>query len=137
MHNRKIKISDLSTTTPNQIIRIEVYYSEGGMSMLAGEYRTRGYYLSVTPLKIEGAFTRMMAYTGTCTLLEEVKRFSASKLEENARKAQQLPLYQRLITHVLEKNQLQLVTPPMDSPTSIPEVAKACAPNVQTDLALT
>jgi len=106
--SRRIIIRSLPTTELNRFVEVEVYYDAGGRSFLSGEFNKRGYYLAVQPVKREGNCKSMLAFSGTKTLIEEVTRFSARKLQEAALQATQLPVYQNLLNHVLAKNTLQL-----------------------------
>jgi len=106
--SRRIIVRSMPTTEPHRFVEVEVYYDAGGRSFLSGEFNKRGYYLAVQPVKREGNCKSMLAFSGTKTLIEEVKRFSARKLQEAALQATQLPVYQNLLTHVLAKNDLKL-----------------------------
>jgi hypothetical protein len=106
--SRRIIIQSLPTTEPNRFLDVEVYYDEGGMSFLSGGFNKRGYYLAVQPVKREGNCKSMLAFSGTKALIEEVKRFSARKLQEAALQATQLPIYRKLLDHVLAKNNIKL-----------------------------
>ena len=106
--SRRIIIRSLPTTELNRFVDVEVYYDAGGRSFLSGEFNKRGYYLAVQPVKREGNCKSMVAFPGTKTLIEEVTRFSARKLQEAALQATQLPVYQKLLNHVLAKNDLKL-----------------------------
>ncbi len=106
--SRRIIIRSLPTTEPNRFVEVEVYYDAGGRSFLSGEFNKRGYYLAVQPVKREGNCKSMLAFSGTKTLIEEVKRFSAKKLQEAALQATQLTVYQNLLNHVSAKNNLKL-----------------------------
>ena len=106
--SRRIIIHSLPTTELNRFVEVEVYYDAGGRSFLSGEFNKRGYYLAVQPVKREGNCKSMLAFSGTKTLIEEVKRFSARKLQEAALQATQLTVYQNLLNHVLAKNDLKL-----------------------------
>ena len=107
--SRRIIIRSLPTTELHRFVEVEVYYDAGGRSFLSGEFNKRGYYLAVQPVKREGNCKSMLAFSGAKTLIEEVKRFSARKLQEAALQATQLPNYQNLLNHVLTKNNLKLV----------------------------
>ena len=106
--SRRIIIHSLPTTELNRFVEVEVYYDEGGMSFLSGGFNKRGYYLAVQPVKREGNCKSMLAFSGTKALIEEVKRFSARKLQEAALQATQLPIYRKLLDHVLAKNNIKL-----------------------------
>ncbi len=106
--SRRIIIRSLPTTELHRFVEVEVYYDAGGRSFLSGEFNKRGYYLAVQPVKREGNCKSMLAFSGTKTLIEEVKRFSARKLQEAALQATQLPVYQKLLNYALAKNNLKL-----------------------------
>lgn len=106
--SRGIIIRSLPTTELNRFVEVEVYYDAGGRSFLSGEFNKRGYYLAVQPVKREGNCKSMLAFSGTKTLIEEVKRFSARKLQEAALQATHLPVYQNLLNHVLTRNNFKL-----------------------------
>jgi hypothetical protein len=67
-------------------IKVELYYSLGGMNYFTGRAEERGYYLSVTPVFKEdrgGCFIESMtAFTGTKMLLLPVARKSAKAGKE-------------------------------------------------------
>jgi len=106
--SRRIIIHSLPTTELNRFLDVEVYYDEGGMSFLSGGFNKRGYYLAVQPVKREGNLKSMLAFSGTKALIEEVKRFSARKLQEAALQATQLPIYRKLLDHLLANNNIKL-----------------------------
>lgn len=108
MSNRRITVETFPTTEPNKVLRADVYYDQGGISYFSGSSRKRGYYLSITPVKVEGAFTSVRAFSGTCDLLEEVSRYAERRLQEHAQRVRNLPIYQKLIEHVQAKNDIKL-----------------------------
>jgi hypothetical protein len=126
--SRKIIIQSLPTTEPNRLVDVEVYYDEGGMSYLSGGFNKRGYYLAVQPVKREGNLKSMLAFSGTKALIEEVKRFSARKLQEAALQATQLPIYRKLLDHVLAKNNIRLADETPGSTATETRVAEQITP---------
>ena len=106
--SRKILLKQLPTTDPERILEVEVYYDEGGMSYFTGSVNKRGYYLAVQPVKLQGGFRSITAFSGTKALVEETRRFSARKLHEIASQALQLPVYRTLLNHVLAKGNIRL-----------------------------
>ncbi len=106
--SRKILLKQLPTTDPERILEVEVYYDEGGMSYFTGSVNKRGYYLAVQPVKLQGGFRSITAFSGTKALVEETRRFSARKLQEIASQALQLPVYRTLLNHVLAKGNTRL-----------------------------
>lgn len=101
---------DVKTTEPDRVLAISVYYSKGGMSYFTGAQERRGYWLSVTPQKIEKTdtpnivFRVSTAFTGTRALILETARKSSKA------QAQALAIApsreQELIAHVCAKNGL-------------------------------
>lgn len=106
--SRKFLLKQLPTTDPDRILEVEVYYDEGGMSYFTGSVNKRGYYLAVQPVKLDGGFRSITAFSGTKALIEETKRFSAKKLQEVALQALHLPVYRTLLNHVLAKANIRL-----------------------------
>lgn len=123
--SRKILLKQLPTTDPERILEVEVYYDEGGMSYFTGNVNKRGYYLAVQPVKLDGGFRSITAFSGTKALVEETKRFSAKKLQEVALQAMQLPIYRTLLDHVLAKGNIQLQNGAR--PCAAPELQTAAA----------
>lgn len=91
-------------------IRVDVYYSLGGMNMFTYTKEKRGYYLSVSPVeRSEGpgySSEGFTAFSGTKWLLLEVKRKSA-KAEAEAT-AWAMKVAEKCINYVLERNGLEL-----------------------------
>ncbi len=82
--------------TEQDVLRIRVWYEEGGSNWFHGTTNERGYYLGVTPETIETTaegfkMRRTRLGSGLKKLLLAAKRFSAKKLEEVAREAGQNP----------------------------------------------
>jgi len=138
--SRKILLKQLSTTDPERFLEVEVYYDEGGMSYFTGSVNKRGYYLAVQPVKLDGGFRSITAFSGTKALVEETKRFSARKLQEVALQAVHLPIYRTLLDHVLAKGNIRLQdAAPKDCRATAPRFAemqrdevKASEPQLQT-----
>jgi hypothetical protein len=128
--NRRIIIHSLPTTELNRFVEVEVYYDEGGMSFLSGGFNKRGYYLAVQPVKREGNCKSMLAFSGTKALIEEVKRFSARKLQEAAIQATQLPIYRKLLDHVLAKNNIKLTDQTPGAMVTEPSAAEQITPAI-------
>jgi hypothetical protein len=128
--SRRIIIHSLPTTELNRFVEMEVYYDEGGMSFLSGGFNKRGYYLAVQPVKREGNCKSMLAFSGTKALIEEVKRFSARKLQEAALQATQLPIYRKLLDHVLAKNNIKLADETTGAMVTEPSAAQPITPAI-------
>lgn len=87
-------------------LKIETYYSLGGMNYFTYENEERGYYLSVIPVERGNGMEGFIAFSGTKQLILPVKRQS-KKAEEESEKLYKNYLEQ-LVNHVLEKNNLEL-----------------------------
>jgi hypothetical protein len=66
----------------------------------------------------------------TKALIEEVKRFSASKLQEAALQAMQLPIYRKLLDHVLAKNNIKLADETTGAMVTEPSAAEQITPAI-------
>ena len=88
-----------------QTFKIQVLYSVGGRNNWAGREEARGYYLHVTPVKLEdkGSYRMetVVAFSGYKDLLLEVKRQS-KKAEESADKLAET-MVEELIQACLQK----------------------------------
>jgi hypothetical protein len=88
-------------------LKIHVYYHLGGMNYFTYKQEARGYYLSVTPVKLEqgnGYTTEVYsAFSGIKTLLLETKRKSDKAMQT----AEQLAINElpKLKSYVLSKMQ--------------------------------
>lgn len=93
-------------------IKLEVYYSLGGMNYWTYKNEPRGYYLSVTPVErsvSSGGFMMegFTAFSGTKVLVKEVKRKGKKSAEEALKKAEVMK--NELISYILNKQGLKLV----------------------------
>ena len=96
-------------------LECEVYYSKGGMNYFTYREEARGYYLMVTPVKIERnngyKSISFCAFTGTKKLLKSVSRKSdkaqaeAEKIAEN--------VFNELVEYVLNKHGIELAVSPV------------------------
>lgn len=91
-------------------LKIEFYYSMGGMNYFTSRTERRGYYLSVSPVEIgrdENGRIRSESYMGFSGIKEcilEVKRKSKkSELEAEKHFSESR---KKLVNHILEKNNL-------------------------------
>lgn len=91
-------------------LKVEIYYSKGGMNYFTYKIEPRGYYLSVSPVEYSnrnGIITEgFTAFSGIKELVKEVGR----KSDKAMREAEQLvePKKQELIDYILQKNNLEL-----------------------------
>lgn len=82
MHKRTLQ--EVKTNAPDRIIRVQVYYSLGGMNYFAGKTESRGLFLSVVPIELREGCECFTAFTGYKQLVLPMKAFSAKKLAEYA-----------------------------------------------------
>lgn len=81
MSNRRDSF-DLSTNDPNKVIEVCVRYHKTDNSYHNPNAEQQGYWLNITPVKIEGSFRVTTCFTGLKKFLEPAKRFSEGKLEK-------------------------------------------------------
>lgn len=92
-------------------LKIELYYSLGGMNYFTARAESRGYYLSVTPVErcVSRGYTseRYTAFSGIKQLVKVVKR----KSQKAEREAENLAenLVNELIDYVCSQNGLELL----------------------------
>ena len=87
-------------------LEVKVYYDLGGYNYFTSQPKRRGYYLSVSPLQVDDVFVSYQGFSGTCMLLNEVKRQSKKGEEEALRL---MPEHeQQLIDYVCNKHGIKL-----------------------------
>ena len=100
----------IATKTENVFVKVETYYSLGGMNYFTYKVEPRGYYLSITPVeRVDhgGYITESCAaLSGYKMLLKEVKR----KSKKAEMEAEQIAAdgMQRIINRVLMEQGLEL-----------------------------
>ena len=67
------------------VLEVKVYYDIGGYNYFTSQPKRRGYYISVSPLEVDDVFVCYQGFSGTCMLLNEVKRQSKKGEEEALR----------------------------------------------------
>jgi len=105
---RNIRIESVPTNDPEKTITTEIYFDEGGRSILSGDYKPRGYRLAAKLTKQSGGLATYTPTDSGCALIEEATRFSPKKLGELAKTIKSHPRYRPLIQTTLAKNNLQL-----------------------------
>jgi len=83
---------------------IELYYSKGGQSFLSGCCTSRGYYVSVTPVKHSDGMVSFTLFTGVSQLLLETSRYSEKQFKQAV--AMSEPVIPGLIQRVLTKERI-------------------------------
>ena len=85
MSKQSITIKTIKLAQPNEFknehLRVEVYYSLGGMNYFTGETEPRGYWVSIQPMTITQNCTSFTGFTGVKGLLAQAHRFSQKGLE--------------------------------------------------------
>ena len=89
------------------VIDIEVYYDLGGYNYFSGSEKKRGYYLSVSPLEVDGHFVSYQGFSGMYMLLNECSRKS-KKAESEALKLME-EKKDVLISAVCNKHGIELI----------------------------
>ena len=107
--NRLIKLIPLKNGRATHL-KIQVYYSLGGMNYFQGCSEPRGIYLSVTPVSRtnhEGGMVSesVTAFSGTKEHLVDMPRFNQKKLDNFIIPEKNLTT---LLNHVINKNSLEL-----------------------------
>lgn len=98
----KLKDNGLKATH----LKVETYYSLGGINYFTYKNEERGYYPSVVPVERGNGMEGFVAFSGIKQLLYAVKRKS-KKAEEEAEKLSASCL-ESLINYVLSTNKLEL-----------------------------
>lgn len=89
-------------------LKVDTYYSIGGMNYFVGESERRGIWLSVTPVQRTQTSERYTAFTGSKICLLELKRKSDKALDQVLKSDLWTSKKDLLIQVVLTKNNLQL-----------------------------
>jgi hypothetical protein len=63
-------------------LEVSVYYTKGGSNFLSGGTTSRGYYLSVRPVTLQGHCVSFVMFTGRRKLLLETARFSTKQFKQ-------------------------------------------------------
>ena len=87
-------------------LKVELYYSKGGMNYFTYRNEPRGYYISATPVERNGIMEGFTAFTGIRKLVREVSRKS-EKAEREAEATFETEA-KELIEYVLNKQNLEL-----------------------------
>lgn len=93
----------------NKDLKIELYYSKGGMNYFSGNTERRGFYLSVSPVERTNhgngiVSESYMAFSGTKKLILETSRYSKKSEQESEKLVEdEIPT---LVDYVVKQNQL-------------------------------
>ena len=87
-------------------LKVELYYSLGGLNVFTYKDEPRGYYLSVSPVARKGNWETFAAFTGLKQCILPVKRQTPKKAQEALSKMNDY--LQPLIDKVLRDTGLQL-----------------------------
>lgn len=107
-----IKELPILNPTKANVLKVELYYSKGGMNYFTGTNERRGLYLSVTPVEKKtyewgGSSEGFVAFSGVKKFVKEMARFNQKQLDNFVVDEADM---KQLIDHVLTKNNLQVVT---------------------------
>jgi len=80
MHKSRRISFDLKTDKPDTVIEVSIRYSKS--DYVGGE--NQGYWIGITPVKIDGVFRIQTAYSGVKGFLEGATRFGQKKLDNLA-----------------------------------------------------
>lgn len=106
---KTIRLPLAENTNKSTHLEINTYYSLGGVNYATYKNEPRGYYISVTPIKLDNSrgYTMVtIAFSGIKRCMIECNRQSKKKAEEACNIKQEE--YQDMIDYVLEKNGLTL-----------------------------
>lgn len=87
-------------------LKVQLYYSLGGMNYFTYKTEPRGYYLSVSPVERSRGMESYTAFSGVKNLIIEVKRQSAKKEAEAEKMAESM--LKSLIDYVCRKESLEI-----------------------------
>lgn len=108
MQKRIIKELPILNHTAN-ILKVQLYYSKGGMNYFTGDNEKRGLYLSVSPVtRTQNEFGRsesFTAFSGIKKCVKEMARFNQKQLDTFVVDEADM---KQLIDHVVRKNGLEL-----------------------------
>ena len=88
-------------------IKIETYYSLGGMNYFTGKSEGRGYYVSVTPVERTGYSEIYTGFSGIKQLVKAASR--KSKKAEAEAEVLADKVKEELIKYICEKHNLEIV----------------------------
>lgn len=86
-------------------IKIELYYSKGGMNHFTSRSEARGLYVSVQPVTISDRIISFSAFSGVKQHVKPMKAFSQKALDTFVPEPE---LIQKLINHVLNDQGLAI-----------------------------
>lgn len=105
--NNKSKRYSCYIERDEQTLKIQVYYSLGGMNYFTYKQDGRGFYLNVTPVKLEKrqgyTMESFTMFSGIKKFLLPCTRYSEKRLEEALKLSDEW--IDKLICHVLDKQQ--------------------------------
>ncbi|MBY7902375.1 hypothetical protein KW459_15815 [Vibrio fluvialis] len=100
-------LSESEDGTQSNIVRVEVFFNNGGMNYFTYKEESKGLYVSVTPLEITkrggSICTSYTGFSGIKSLVKELNRFSQKQVAECTPDVETV---QRLLDHVCQKNRI-------------------------------
>lgn len=93
-----------NATKEANVLEVEVYYSKGGINYFTYKDEPRGFWLSVSPMLIEGNLKTYTSFSGLKKFIKAVNRYSVKAEAEANRLAENFK--RELIEKVCSKNNL-------------------------------
>jgi len=106
MSKRILKEMPILNNTAN-VLKIELYYTKGGMNYFTSSNEKRGLYLSVTPIERRSGSESFIAFSGIKKCVKEMPRFNQKQFDTFVVDKRDLD---QLINHVVAKNNFELAT---------------------------
>ena len=110
MEKRILKMHDVTSDHSEAThVKVQLYYSKGGMNYFTGKAEARGYYVSVSPVKIEvrdgWRSETTSAFSGIKECVREVSRFNQKQFDELVPDPD---VVEKLLRYVLRKNAITI-----------------------------
>lgn len=103
---RTKKYLQLETNSSATHLKVEVYYSKGGMNYFTGSNEKRGIYLSVSPVTRSERSESYMGFSGIKKHLVDMARFNQKTFDNFVVSPE---IEKELIDHVCEKNSIKVL----------------------------
>jgi len=104
MKLRLIKKLNILNNRANTL-KVELYYTKGGMNYFTGNSEPRGLYLSVSPVTVSDGSESFTAFSGVKKCVKEMARFNQKQLDTFVVNETEM---ENLINYVIRKNNLEV-----------------------------
>lgn len=100
----------IPTNEAGKFIELELYYSKGGWNVFTCKQESRGYYVRICPVTVEGNMVSFVAFSGTKLCVHECPRKSAKAEREAiaAANGEYRELVSRLVSKIAHNNNLEV-----------------------------